>query len=331
VQLEPPLEGHDPVTKKLVSCSARWLGQVAVLALAVLLLGLAACTQVEPNPVPSPPSGSSQDRSRSASPAAGVNKVLLIVEENRSVDDVAAHMPFLMSQARSYGTATNFYAITHPSLPNYLVLGGGSTFGVADDDDPDAHPLQGPSVFGQLVSAGRTAKTYAEAMPTHCARRNQDAYAVRHNPWTYFDDRAERANCEKFDVPSGTPTAGALADDVTAGKLPTFGLLIPDICNDGHNCSAATTDRWLRSWLPAMEKGPDFTSNRLAIVVTWDEEDGHSGNHVPLVVIHPSLKGRQVTTRLDHYGLSASIAGVGGISPLREADKGTDVLAAFGL
>jgi hypothetical protein len=108
VQLEPPLDGHDPVTKRLVSCSARWLGRAAVLALAVLLLGLAACTQVEPNPVPSPPSGSSQDRSRSASPSAGVNKVLLIVEENRSVDDVAAHMPFLMSEARSYGAATNF-------------------------------------------------------------------------------------------------------------------------------------------------------------------------------------------------------------------------------
>jgi acid phosphatase len=50
-----------------------------------------------------------------------------------------------------------------------------------------------------------------------------------------------------------------------------------------------------------------------------------------MVVIHPSLKGKQVTKRLDHYGLSASIARIGGIPPLRDADNGTDALAAFGL
>ena len=240
-------------------------------------------------------------------------------------------MPFLMSQAQSYGTATNFYAIKHPSLPNYLVLAGGSTFGVTDDDDPDAHRLQGPSLFGQLVSAGRTAKTYAEAMPTNCARENYETYAARHNPWAYFDDPAERAACEQFDVPSGSPDAGALLDDITAGTLPTFGLLIPDICNDGHDCSATTTDDWLRSWLPIVKQGPDFRSNRLAIVITWDEDDEHSGNHVPMVVIHPSLKHKQVTKELDHYGLSASISRIGGIPALRDANQGVDVFAAFGL
>jgi phosphatidylinositol-3-phosphatase len=305
---------------------ARLRPGAAVLLLAISL-GMAACTNAKAESVPTPTSGSSQAAPRSL----GVEKVLVIVEENRSVEDAEAHMPFLMSQAQSYGTATNFYAIKHPSLPNYLVLTGGSTFGVTDDDDPDAHRLQGPSLFGQLVSAGRTAKTYAEAMPTNCARENHETYAARHNPWAYFDDPAERAACEQFDVPSGSPAAGALLDDITAGTLPTFGLLIPDICNDGHDCSATTTDDWLRSWLPIVKQGPDFRSNRVAIVITWDEDDEHSGNRVPMVVIHPSLKQKQVTTRLDHYGLSASISRMGGIPPLREADKGVDVFAAFGL
>jgi phosphatidylinositol-3-phosphatase len=186
-------------------------------------------------------------------------------------------------------------------------------------------------VFGQLVAAGRTAKTYADAMPTNCARRNYKTYAVRHNPWAYFDDPAERAACEQFNVASGSPTGGAFLDDITAGQLPTFGLLIPDVCHDGHDCSAAITDDWLRSWLPTIMNGPDFKSNRLAIVVTWDEDDNDAGNHIALVVIHPSLKDKRVTTRLDHYGLSASIARIGGIPPLRRAGKATDVLAAFGL
>ena len=297
----------------------------------MVLLGLAACTGTASDPLPSPTSRPSEAGPRSASAPTGVDKVFVIVEENRSVQDAEEHMPFFMSQAMSYGAATNFYAITQPSLPNYLVLAGGSTFGVSDDEDPEAHQLQGPSVFRQLISAGRSAKTYAEAMPDNCARRNHETYAVRHNPWTYFEDGAERANCNNFDVPSGTPNAGPLVDDITAGKLPTFGLLIPDTCHDGHDCSAATTDDWLRSWLPAIKKGPDFRSNRLAIVVTWDEDDDHSGNRVPMVVIHPSLKSKQVTTRLDHYGLSDSLTRVGGIPPLRNANKHADALAAFGL
>jgi phosphatidylinositol-3-phosphatase len=297
----------------------------------VVLLGLAACTDNAPDQFPSSTRHSSEAGPRSASAAPGVDKVLVIMEENRSVQDAEKHMPFFMSQAQSYGVATNFYATEHPSLPNYLVVAGGSTFGVSDDEDPDAHRLQGPSVFRQLISAGRTAKTYAEAMPTNCARRNHETYAVRHNPWTYFDVRDERANCDNFDVPSGTPNGGALVDDITAGELPTFGLLIPDTCHDGHDCSAATTDDWLRSWLPTIKTGPDFTSNRLAIVVTWDEDDDHSGNRVPMIVIHGSLKGKRVTTQLDHYGLSASISRVGGIPPLGKAKKRADALAAFGL
>jgi phosphatidylinositol-3-phosphatase len=314
---------------KRASGWARWRHRAVALVLAALLLGLASCTDPEADSVPTPTSPSSQPGSRSA--PSKIDKVLVIVEENRSVQDVEAHMPFLMSQARSYGTATSFYATKHPSLPNYLVLAGGSAFGIADDGSPEAHRLRGPSVFGQLIAAGRTAKTYAEAMPSACARRNQGAYAVRHNPWTYFDDPAERGQCEKFDIASGSRTAGAVVDDIRRGKLPTFGLLIPDICHDGHDCSAGTTDDWLRSWLPIIKKGPDFRSKRLAIVITWDEDDDHSGNHVPLVVIYPSLKSKQVTKRLDQYGLSASIARIGGIPPLRDADKGTDAFAAFGL
>jgi phosphatidylinositol-3-phosphatase len=316
---------------KRASARPRWPRGAAALILA-LSLGLTACTGAAADSVRSPGPSPSPAAARATPPASEVDKVFLIVEENRSVQDVETHMPFLMSQARTYGTATNFYAITHPSLPNYLVLAGGSTFGITDDDDdPGAHQLEGPSLFGQLVSAGRTAKTYAEAMQTNCARENHGTYAVRHNPWTYFDEPAERSSCDQFDVPSGSPTAGALVDDITAGNLPTFGLLVPDICHDGHDCSAAITDDWLQSWLLTIKNGPDFALGRLAIVITWDEDDDHSGNQVPMVVIHPSLKDRQVTTRLDHYGVSASISRIGGIPLLRDANNRTDALAAFGL
>jgi hypothetical protein len=245
-------------------------------------------------------------------------------------------MPFLKSHSRRYGTATRYYAITYPSLPNYLVMTGGSTFGVRDNGNPDVHPRKGPSVFGQLLASGMTAKTYAEAMPRNCALRNKGTYVVRHNPWTYFADPAERAACRKYNVPSGSPRNGALAEDIAKGQLPSIGFLIPDNCHNGHDCSIGTTDRWLRSWLPTIKNGPDFRSGRLAIIITWDEDDRSTDNRVAMVVIHPALKGRsvksrKVSTRLSHYSLSATISRLAGTRPLRDADQGRDLLAAFGL
>jgi phosphatidylinositol-3-phosphatase len=315
-----------------------------LLTLIGLALSISACTANGP-PAPTPttppssaqPTPAAQPTAHTTSPgqgspsAQGVDKLLVIVEENRNAASVVAQMPYLRSQSQSYGRVTNYYAITHPSLPNYLVMAGGSTFGVEDDEDPDVHPQRGRSVFGQLLAAGRTAKTYAEAMRGNCALRNQGTYAVRHNPWTYFADRAERSACEKFDVPSGTTTGGALADDVAAGRLPNFGFLIPDDCNNGHSCSSDTTDRWLRTWLPVIQKGPDFRSGRLAVMITWDEDEGNTDNRVAMVVLHPALKGRTVTTRLDHYVLSATISGLAGAQPLRDARGAPDLLSAFGL
>jgi len=267
----------------------------------------------------------------SASNPQSAGKLLVIVEENRSTADVTAHMPYLTAAAARYGSATQYHALAHPSLPNYLVIAGGSLFGVTDDRDPSAHPLSGPSVFGQLLAAGHTTKTYAEAMQGTCATENQGRYAVRHNPWTYFTDPAERTACAKFDVPAGTTTSGPLVDDVKAGQLPTFSLVIPDICNDGHDCSAATADRWLQDWLPVIESGPDFTDGNLTIVVTWDEDDGSDGNRVAFVVVNPKLTGRAVDSQLDHYALSATISALGGQPPLREANGAPDLLHAFGL
>jgi hypothetical protein len=144
-------------------------------------------------------------------------------------------------------------------------------------------------------------------------------------------DSAERTGCQKYDLPVGSPSAGALHDDVAAGTLPTLGLLIPDLCNDGHDCSAGTADAWLRGWLPQVKAGLDYRSGHLTIVVTFDEDDKTSGNRVMTVVIHPSLHGRQVTTRLDHYSLSASISRLAGAQPLRNAANAPDLLAAFSL
>jgi acid phosphatase len=258
-------------------------------------------------------------------------KVLMIVEENHTAGSALAGMPYLASLSRTYGYATSYRAVTHPSLPNYLAIAGGSTFGVADDRSPASHPLAGPSVFDRVIASGRTAKTYADAMPTPCALTPTRRYAVKHNPWTYFSDPASRANCRRFDVPAGSPGTGALRADIDKGRLPHVGLLIPDICNDGHDCSLATADTWLRSWLQVVMAGPDYRAGRLAIVVTFDEDDSSADNTILTTVVSPYTSHVVSSTPYTHYSLLRYLAELTGTTPLRAAATATSVRAAFGI
>jgi len=265
----------------------------------------------------------------SPSPPSGVSKVLVIVEENHSLSEMRDAMPYLFGLAQQYGYATDYRAATHPSLPNYLAIAGGSTFDVADDASPSAHPLTGPSVFGAAIAAGRTAGLYAESMPSACDVAPSGPYAVKHAPWAYFVDEA--ALCQAGMVPAGTPADGALASDVAAGDLPTVGMLVPDLDHDAHDGTLATADEWLHAWLPGIMAGPDFLAGRLAIVVTADEDDGSAGNQVLTVVIAPGVTHEVVTSPLSHYSLTGLLCEVAGVPPLREAAGAPSFAEAFGL
>src|SRR3954451_17026945 len=125
-----------------------------------------------PSPTPTSPTPTPSRSTTSAPPAAGGHKVMVIVEENHSRTETIANMAHLATWASRYGQATNYRATTHPSLPNYLAIGGGSTLGVSDDNPPSSHSISGASVFGQTLAAGKTAKVYAESMPANCALTN---------------------------------------------------------------------------------------------------------------------------------------------------------------
>ena len=259
------------------------------------------------------------------------SKVLVVVEENHTERSALAGMPYLASLAKAHGRASSYRAITHPSLPNYLAIAGGSTFGVHDDRPPASHHDPGPSAFDRAIGSGHTAKTYAEAMPSPCAQSSTGLYAVKHNPWTYFSDATSSASCRRYDVPAGTTAAGALRHDVDAGVLPNVGVLIPDICHDGHDCSLATADSWLEGWLTRVQQGPDYRAGRLAVVVTFDGDDAAGNNTVLTVVASPYTRSVVSTRAYTHYSLTRYFAEVVGTWPLRAAATAPSVQADFGL
>ncbi|GAB3436348.1 hypothetical protein GCM10027517_06320 [Phycicoccus ginsengisoli] len=251
-------------------------------------------------------------------------KLLVVVMENHSLAQMRAAMPFTSRLAQRYGYATDYRAVRHPSLPNYLAIASGGTHGVGDDASPAEHPLPGATVFGRALAAGSTAAVYAEGMTQPCEQEPHGRYAVKHNPWAYFP--AERSQCRQLDLP-----LSALPAAIAQGSLPAAGMLVPDLCHDAHDCSLAVADAWFREWMTRIEAGSDWRSGRLVVVLTADEDDRSSGNRVLTVVAHPALHHVVVTTPLDHYSLTRFYAEVTRTAPLGRGAEAPSLAAAFGV
>lgn len=308
-----------------MSWSTRGLPSALV---ALALVGVSwGCSPQSAGPGPgesTTPAASKARPSGVSAPNEKVTKLLIVVEENSSLAQMRSGMPYTFSLAKRFGYATNYYALTHPSLPNYVGMASGQTYGIADDASPSAHQLPGRTVFGQALAQGRTAGVYAEAMTARCATDNEGDYAVKHNAWAYFPD--ERSSCLSHDVP-----VGDLWADVEKGRLPNVGLVVPDLCHDAHDCDLSVADRWMESLMGKVFAGPDWKSGRLAVVVTADEDDHSAGNKVLTVVVHPSQRHHVVTERLDHYSLTRLYEDVVHAPYLAHARTAASMSDAFGL
>jgi hypothetical protein len=277
------------------------------------------------SPATSPPAASSV--LQLAGGLGRVHKILVIMEENHSIQQIfPSGMPYLWSLAQRYAYAPDWSDVGHPSLPNYLAIFAGSAFNEPQDCAPGPGcTYPGPSVFGQALSRGKTAKAYEESMPQPCDPGFEGEYDVNHNPWAYFP--SEAASCRAHDVPSGTASGGALSADVGAGTLPAVGLLTPNLLHDGHDGTPAQADSWLRGWMPVLMSGPDWRSGQLAIVVVFDE--GETTEQVPFVFMAPGLSGVKISEAANQYALTRLIDKVIGAPPLRQASRAADVAPAL--
>ena len=278
----------------------------------------------------------------SAGPAvkSTYSKVLLIVEENKSYAEAMGQpgAPYLTSLSRQYGLATQMqagYPPGCPSLAAYILMTSGSTHGICDDRNPSAHPLTGASIFSQVAASGREWRSYAEAMPGNCELTNSGdgLFLVRHVPSTYYLD--QRAKCGDWTVPLGTADSGALHDDLAAGKLPAFGMITPDACNDMHGASGCgkqlpTGDAWLKAWMPKILAAPDYRAGHLAVIVTWDEGT-HFDNHIPTMVISPTTTAISSGTRWTHCSTLRTTEEILGLPLLGCASTAPSMRQAFHL
>lgn len=254
---------------------------------------------------------------RTATRPAAYDHVVWVVMENKAYESIigASSAPYVNQLAHQCGSASQFYAETHPSLSNYIAMTSGSTQGITDDNPPSFHPLNVPSIFSQVSPAWRSLQ---ESMPSSCLLTNSGLYAVRHNPAAYYTNI--RTSCASLDVPlASTP-------DLTA----RFTFVTPNLCNDMHDCSVATGDAWLSSFLGKVFSSSQYAAGRTAVFVTWDEDDSSHSNHIATVVAAPSVvPGTVSSSTFNHYSMLRTTEEMLGLGLLGNATSAASMRNAF--
>jgi|tagenome__1003787_1003787.scaffolds.fasta_scaffold20568795_1 hypothetical protein len=259
--------------------------------------------------------------SAAAHVAPGPRTVVLTLE-NRSYHQIIGNpaAPYLNHLAHRSALATRFYAIQHPSLPNYLALTTGSTQGV-HLDCPHCH-VGHTSLFRQLDHAGVAWKAYYESLPPNWQHTEQSPhYRPGMNPFAHLSDvqasRADQARVTGFD---------GLTRDLAHGALPQFTWITPNTHDDGHTGAVSRLDHFAADLVPQLVKaaGP-----RGVVYITWDEgargdtngvRGTTGGGHTALIATGGLARphGRE-RTPANQYALLRTIEASYGLAPLGHA------------
>ncbi len=303
-----------------------------------------AAAKVAAVPYRSVPSG--MGLSSSVLPAQGgragipaFSHIFVVVMENLGYSQALA-TPGFATLARHYGLATRYYGVAHPSLPNYLALTGGSTFGITSDCTSCL--VNADNLASQLARARISFTAYMEGIPTPCylAPYGGVDYAGKHDPFRYYlSVRRSRAQCSRIRPES--ELAAALRGPPS--DLSRFVWVTPDLCHDGHDCAAATAASWLDGFVSRVVRSAAWRDGGV-LFVTWDESNAGNGavttegtvvstgggGHVATLVISPRLSSRRrVTVAYNHYSLLATIEDALGLPLLRRARTARPMAAFF--
>jgi len=226
--------------------------------------------------------------------------VFIMQFENHSEDEVLAD-PNFTKFGKLGRQMLNYFAITHPSQPNYIAQVAGDTLGVADDG---VHDLNFRNLADLMDAKSVSWKLYMEDYPGNC---RTDAvigkYVRKHNPLISFVNvHSNSTRCARI------VNATELDSDLAKGKLSQFNYYTPNMDNDGHDTSVAFAGKYLNEFLtPRLSKFPPKT----LVVITWDEDDHTQANQILTILLDPQGKliapGGSDRTKYTHYSLLRTV------------------------
>ncbi len=264
--------------------------------------------------------------------------IFLYVLENLSFTQISGNpdAQFLngpQPQGWSRGVATNFHAVTHPSLPNYMALTGGNTFFASNcriSLTTGACTTPAPSIADLIEASGRSWKAYMEDMPSPCfvgndypVRGSPPAYVEKHNPFIHFDNiRNDPSRCNRI-VPYNQ-----LLTDLSQDTVPDFVWITPNMCHDMHDlCGPSLSlvrqgDEWLGAEVPKVQDFCASSDSTCLIIITFDEGDRNllapEDNHIFTLLIsqgEDEFRVQDSNTLFDHYSLTRTIEESWELSP----------------
>lgn len=264
-----------------------------------------------------------------------IKTVFIILMENQNWSSITPGVaPYINNTLLPMGAhATQYYNPPgiHPSLPNYLWLEAGTNFGILDDNDPSIdHQSTTAHLVTQLNNAGIPWKEYAEDISgTDCPLTDVNQYAVRHDPFVYFDDvtntlNPNSANCIQHVRPYAE-LASALASNTVSG----YNFITPNVCDDMHDCSITTGDTWLSKQIPMIMNSQAYQHGGV-IFITWDEALSGDGP-IGMIALSPyAKKGYSNAIHYTHSSTLRTMQELFGVSPfLGDAANAADLSDFF--
>ncbi len=222
---------------------------------------------------------------------------------------------FIRSLARNSAVFTNAHAITHPSQPNYIGLFSGSTQGVTSDATITTK-FSAPSLGGEVIATGKTFIGYSEDLPkAGYTGDDKGNYVRRHSPWVNFADVPASSNLGFARFPGNF------------SKLPSLSFVIPNVVHDMHSGSIQEGDLWLRSHISGYAKWA--RSHNSLLVVAWDEDNGTTANHIPLLFSGAHVRAGRYGEAVNDYRVLNTIETSMGVAPLGNAAGETAITDAF--
>jgi Phosphoesterase family len=239
-----------------------------------------------------------------------LNHVFLIYMENKGAGDIVGspNAPYINSLINTEPHDTNYFALGHPSDPNYIRPLGGSDFGI--DYNPTGNVIDANSLMQEMDQANISWAGYAQSMPTPGDLVSSGDYSVDQLPFAQFSYVFNNTPAYLQDHllpltdlstnlqdPNTFPEfTWIAADEANNGEGPVNSLggvlqfIVSQLTNQQYNVAAA--DQFVQQEVSAIENSPTWTEGKDAIIVTFDEDNnnlslgiGNEGNNVPMIVI----------------------------------------------
>ncbi len=243
-----------------------------------------------------------------------VDHVVVLVLENRGYQEIigSPDAPYLNSLAQGGAFCTNFFALTHPSQPNYFEFFGGSNQDVQDNaNPPPGAPFESPNLGSSIMNAGRTFTSYSEALPFvgFTGPTAGNFYTRLVNPCASW----QATNPGTNQLP---PTVNRPFSDFPTwdfSQLPTVSFVVPTIAHSMHNNNVASGDAWVQTYMGAYA---DWAmANNSLLIVTFDEDNGVTRNRIPTIFYGPMVRLGQIESFCTQHDLLRTICDLYGAVP----------------